>query len=785
MKLLLRFFPFLALCAITVAFFYKTFFFGFVPFPGDLLVSEYKPWRTYSYLGYNPGSIPHKAQYPDTIRQIYPWKTLAVNLFKTGELPLWNPYNFSGTPLLANFQSAPLYPLNILYGIFSQLNAWTILVTLQPFLSLLFTYAYIRSLKGSKLASLLGAVSYSFSLYSTVWLQYNSIGHVAAWLPLALLAIESMKKTRVWFAALVASLVSALLAGHPQLAFYLIAFICIYTLVRVRPVLILVLLAILFSLGISAIQILPGLELSMSSARSPHEFDFLFNKILIQPKQLIMLLIPNAFGNPATRTYWPADTFVGKSIYIGLIPLFFLLSAFRLKNTIVNFFGLSTFGILILMTANPVTFILYKLNIPLFSSSSPTLMGFLFTFSLSVMTAFGLDGWSKEKHSLRKLAHRSLTVVAFFILVWITFRFSSHIEVAQKAILYSFFLAGITILGFFIAIMRPKFMYIVLSILIVVHAADLFVQFQKFNPFVASALVFPEAPIFTFLKNRGGIDRFWGYGTANIEANFATQYGLFSPDGYDPLYPKTYGEFIGSSSDGKIHSTFTTQTRSDAVVAPGFGEKDFPSNEYRLRILNILGVKYILDRAENASTDHTFPPNAFREIYNQDGWRVMENRNATPRIFLASDYKVFKTKTEFENTFFGRDFDSKKTILLEQSLPIDLQKPTTPDSLAVEYYAPNYIKVTTKSDGVRLLFLSDTYYPGWKSFVDGKETPIYRANYSFRAILIPKGEHTISFQFAPVTVRVGSIVSLLSLLSLTGLVLLLIKTHHEHKHLSH
>src|SRR5258708_5866195 len=108
-----------------VLFFYPVFLKGYIPFPGDLLVAEYKPWRTYSYLGYNPGSEPNKAQYPDTIRQLYPWKTLVVDSLKKLQLPLWNPYNFSGSPLLANFQSAALYPFNILYFALSLPLGWT------------------------------------------------------------------------------------------------------------------------------------------------------------------------------------------------------------------------------------------------------------------------------------------------------------------------------------------------------------------------------------------------------------------------------------------------------------------------------------------------------------------------------------------------------------------------------------------------------------------------------------------------------------------------------------
>src|SRR3989344_5027509 len=76
---------FLILFFVTAIFFYKTFLHGLVSFPGDLLIAEYKPWRTYSYLGYNPGSYPHKAQYFDTLRQIYPWKTFSLKELEAGQ----------------------------------------------------------------------------------------------------------------------------------------------------------------------------------------------------------------------------------------------------------------------------------------------------------------------------------------------------------------------------------------------------------------------------------------------------------------------------------------------------------------------------------------------------------------------------------------------------------------------------------------------------------------------------------------------------------------------------
>src|SRR3989337_2376062 len=88
-------YPFL-LVFLVLVFFYQFFLKGFLPIPADTVVGLYHPYR-------------------DFYAKQYPWKNLAIKGFKDAQLPLWNPYSFSGTPHLANIQSGVFYPLNILF----------------------------------------------------------------------------------------------------------------------------------------------------------------------------------------------------------------------------------------------------------------------------------------------------------------------------------------------------------------------------------------------------------------------------------------------------------------------------------------------------------------------------------------------------------------------------------------------------------------------------------------------------------------------------------------------
>jgi len=707
-------------------FFYKTVTRGLVPFPGDSLMSDFQPWRSASYEGYAPGGVPSKAQYPDVSRQIYPWKTLVVDSLKQGKLPLWNPYSFSGSPLLANFQSAAAYPLNIFYLAFPQIDAWTLLVMLQPFLALIFTYWYMKKIGSGPLGATMASLSYGFSGFMAVWLEYNTVGHVILWLPLILLAIEYQrsKPNGIWLGILAGANSLSLLAGHPQLYAYMLAFSLAYAFFRTAAQSrILVFLFSFFGVGIAGIQLVPGIELIGNSARSPHDPTNLFTKILIQPWQLLSLPFPNIFGNPATRTYWPADTFVGKVVTIGLVPLFFSLSAFRRKDAVTKWFIVAWCVIFLLITANPLTYFLYRIPIPLITSSSPTLMSFLFSFSLSVICGLGLDFWMTDKHTIKKLIRRSIEVIAILLLLILAGKIpvtelAKHASVLNRAILYGGGIAITTLILFWVAITFPKIRVQAISVLLIVHTLDLFVFFARFNPFVPKTFVFPEHPVLTYLSERSP-DRYWGYGTANIPANFSSQYGIFSPEGYDPLYPKWYGQYLYSYRNGGLLTTFDNTTRSDAAIASSFGDGGLTSRA-KQDVLNTLSVRYILDRTENASNESTLPPDKFRRLTTINDWIVYENLRALPRVRLSS---------------------GKADIVS---------------------YQPERIEISTESTVSGTLVLSDTFYPGWLAAIDGQLSPIKKRNHAFRGLEVPEGSHTIVMTFRPVSVEIGIVLSVVS-----------------------
>jgi hypothetical protein len=111
-------------------------------------------------------------------------------------------------------------------------------------------------------------------------------------------------------------------------------------------------------------------------------------------------------------------------------------------------------------------------------------------------------------------------------------------------------------------------------------------------------------------------------------------------------------------------------------------------------------------------------------------------------------------------------FDPRQEILVEESPPFssDTAAPINYELSLRE--APNRVTIHAALDRPGYLFLADTWYPGWRATVDGVPVRILRANYTFRAIPLEAGEHTVTFVYRPASVRWGALVSLASLVSL-------------------
>lgn len=759
-----------AILAVVFLFFHQIFF-GKIPFPGDLLINE-NPYKTERFQGYNPGSYPNKAQGRDVITEIYPWRYFSIRQLKLGNIPFWNPYNFSGNQQFANFQTAVFYPFNFLYFVLPFNAAWTIIIMLSTFLAAVFMFLFLRySLKLSEFSAFLGGIAFAFSSYMTVWVEYGNIGHTMLWLPLALFFTKKLSHriTAFNFLPLVVLLTFSILAGYIQGVFYIYLISFFYFLFLLKSSnskdktkkIVFFLIALILPILISSFQVLSTVYLFLNSTRGEYSLSQISN-LLLPIYYWITGFASDFFGNPATRNYYLPGTYIERVMYVGVSLLFFAFIAIKAKVAEKRFFLISAIVSLFLATNLPILKFLYLLPIPVISTTVPTRELSLFIFCMIVLGAIGINYWEKNKIKT-KIPFIFLLVYAFlFIAVIIFWKFNiltyqNFIITFRNLTLPSFF-AVLTVFVFY-NLSKKNFGKILLTAIVIF---DLLYFFNKITPFSKEEFIYPKTAIISYIQENAGINRFWGYGSAYIKPNFQTYDKTYSPEGNDPLHIETYGALLASSANGKIPDILP---RPDANIAPGYGSSDLSDNFYRKRILDLLGVKYILNQSSTENYDNTFPQDKYKLIWQKTPWQIYENKEALPRFFMASDYKVYKSKSDVMRNIYNKNLDLGKVLLLESKPDIPIDKDSK-GSAKLLSYTPNKVTFSTKSSGNSLLFLSDNYFPQWRSLVDGKDSKVLIADYTFRVVAVPKGEHKVEFFYSPIYFLLGFKISLFSMTSL-------------------
>lgn len=787
-KILGKFWPYLLIISIVLLFFVPIFK-GQIPFPGDLLINE-NPYRSESYLGFNPGSYPNKAQGSDIITEIYPWRYFSIQQLKNGSIPFWNPYNFSGNPQIANFQTAVFYPLNIFYFLLSFNIAWTIIILLQHILAGIFMYLFLKkSLKLENSASFIGGVAFAFSSSMVVWLEYGNIGHTLLWLPLALLFVKIIYKNPSVFNYLMFILILSvtILAGYIQIAFYifLISIIYFFYLLGVKDLRLINLKKILFFLTsfifpilLTAYQLLPTYSLFNVSTREAYAL-FQIEHMLLPIKYWVTIFASDFYGNPATRNYWINGTYIERTMYPGIIILFFaLIAIFKSKHSQKLFFFISAFTVLILTTNLPGIKYLYLLPLPVITTTVATRSLMIFVFCLIILSAIGMDYWLKNKNQKSLIPIFFIGTYSLIFLSTILFPALyganlENIKITQRNLLLPIFFTGVSVAIFYVGF---KFKKIAVLLITLVLVLDLFYFFNKITPFSPTSFTYPKTPITEFMKDNAGINRFWGYGSAYVMPNFQSVDGTYSPEGNDPLHIKSYGELLISSKTGNLPRNLP---RPDANIAPGYGNSDLKDNFYRQRVLNLLGVKYVLHKNEAIESIKpdvaVFSPDIYKLVWNRFPWQIYESKEVLPRYFMLNKFIVVKNKEAALSKIYDKNVNLRDLLIIEEkpNLDIDISSKNTVKLLS---YKPNEIVLETKSTGNSLLFISDNYYPEWRVKIDGVGSKLLVANYSFRAVAVPKGEHKIKFKYFPEKFYLGLRIAVAGLFFL-GLFLYLIKKY--------
>ncbi|MBW2173557.1 MAG: hypothetical protein JRF64_02720, partial [Deltaproteobacteria bacterium] len=218
----------------------------------------------------------------DFMLYFYPLKKLIRDyVFSHGTLPLWNPFQLSGTPLITNIQASMFYPLDFLFYIFPTKYAYGYTIIIHCMLGSIFMYVFVRSLSINKMGALLSAVIFT---YNGFFMAHLYAGHLTfvqnyVWTPLIFFYLHRFLNTLQPKHAILSGLFLGvqILGGFPQIAFYTIfgallyAFYSICTRLRKErghyaPKAALGAVAILLiGFSLAALQLLPTFEFTQLS----------------------------------------------------------------------------------------------------------------------------------------------------------------------------------------------------------------------------------------------------------------------------------------------------------------------------------------------------------------------------------------------------------------------------------------------------------------------------------------------------------------------------------------
>ena len=749
-----KFISILFILGVGLVFFWQFLFKGLLPIPADTITGLYYPFRD-AYFKTNPNGLPYKNfLITDPVRQQYPWKELVIQAEKKLTLPLWNPYNFAGTPLLANFQSGVFYPFNLLFFILPFSTTWSLIILSQPLLAGVFLFLFLRNLKLKTIACILGSITFSFCGFSIAWMEWGTILSTALWLPLILLSIDkifelklktqnSKLKIIAWSVTLLCSFIFAFFAGHLQTFFYLLLFSLVYFIVRwfqhgrnLRLFGLFLAMGILF-IVLTAFQWIPTLQFITLSARNVDLIDWRSIGWFIPWQNLVQFIVPDFFGNPTTLNYygiWNYGEFIG---YVGMIPLllaFFALFFRRDKKTF--FFGSIFF--LSLIFALPTIFakLPFKFDIPFVSTAQPTRLLFLTDFCLSILAALGIDYFivaKNRKYILPILVIFGLVFVGFwsFILFFHGGILSGqNLSIARQNLILPtlLFLFSSILLIISIFVKHKKLALLMMVLILGTAIFDLFRFGWKFEPFTNTGYLFPSTAVTAFLQNQKGVFRVMSADSKIFPPNFSIMYKIQTLDGYDPLYLLRYGEFMAASARGIPN--VSTPFGFNRIITP---------QDPLSRTTDLLGIKYVLSLEELKNSK-------LKLVFTDGIIKVYENSLVLPKAFFVNTTYLANSKQDAINAIFDLNYPLNKRVTVEGVQNKKLFKSNWDlGDVQILDYQDNKITLKIKNPGEGFLVLTDSFYPTWHAKIDGKETMIYLTDYNFRGIITPKGEHTIEF----------------------------------------
>jgi hypothetical protein len=695
------------------------------------------------------------------------YEFIKLNLRK-GILPLWNPHQACGYPLIGMIEVGMFYPLMFILYLLPELFAWDIMILARFLVAGCFTYWFMRTLGLKTIPSLCSAVAFMLS-GPLLSLQYWTT-NVDITTPLILLSIERLlrKKRPVDTALLSAAVTLSVLGGHPEhillvnvycLCFFLYRVFVLRHSVSPQQAVKHGLLAYLLAAGLSAFITFPFFKNLLFEFWHGHppQVGLLLEE---QRSRALSLVIPYFFQKVPLTYQWMFSGWWGG--YIGLLPFALTFMSFfnNHKRHANSFFALMAFLIISKQYALPyINWIghLPGFSVCRFAPHTPVLAA----FSLAVCAGMGTRGILNSRNLFLKGIPFSLLLIGIVTAHLLLLQNPDGQPQALRASLAAFSLIVVFQGLLFCRDKKILTRTVTGLLLLAVLFVELFSHIHRERPFRFRS--FGEVPYINFIKDQPQRVRSYGNFWA-FYPNTASGFEVDDLGFFFGLVPKRFVRLVNTLF---VPNHFRGDLRPPALRAIPL--------PYSENILDLLNVRYII-KPTDSTFEKKFPhlknvTKNYTRVY-RDKVEIYERPRAYPRAFIVHK-AIFQTDDEQSLRVLQQLKDQTRHVAVINHppvMPVQQLLKSTPiedgSAVNISQYSANQVALGVNMQSPGFLILSDAYHPDWKVYVNGKPSKIFRTDYFIRSVFLPAGHHRVRFVFSPASFKIGIMVSLVSLLLL-------------------
>jgi Bacterial membrane protein YfhO len=697
-----------------------------------------------------------------------------------------------GFPLLADFQSAPFYPLHLFFLFLSFFDAVRLVFVIHYVVAAVGTYALARQWGYPAYLSLIAAFLFTFG--GIIVSLTNVLNHfqTAVWLPWLIFAGERAIRSYSGRDFLIFSSVGLIqfLAGSPELYAISLGLLCIYVVATtkqrdvgsyIRP-LFLIIAANIIVAGVAMVQLLPTLELFLQSRRPSNIPYHEATAWSLRPIGLINFFILDKEVDASlfngVRLFFGRDIPFFVSLYMGQLCVFGLCSWFYYaprKNkwlmSILILLGLAA----ALGKHTPIHSYLMVYT-PFFNLFRFPEKFLFFVYPLVILiTMDGLHAFLNSKNGTHKIP--LFLLGSILILLSLLYFFCRYRPDNFLAVLgWSNLVPPELMLN-----ILPRWLFsLERQILLVGAMFSILLLYKQQKLSLSIFRIMLGALVFVDLTS------------AHRQFQFPIEPGLVTnkPKIISTSGSETYRLFSGLPN---LHpSIFTMRDRSFPEVAEAVWSSFVPNIgifyglDYMQEIDALSRAPYdiFLKAAKNLPPERLYPLlGALNVKYISSFSPLPEGEIELVRHFPEYPLWLYRVEqpvprvyivpvTEYETDplkalelLANKDFDRLGNVILDQPMLL----PNKADFQAeahLKEYENQVVNIQASLNQAGMLVLADSFYPGWNAYVNGRQAKVYRANLFFRAVQLPLGTHSVEFRYQPRSFVIGLAISISTLVAI-------------------